>query len=128
MGEGVVSMTTREARWSVGIALALALACGTMREVGGERIETDADAVWTERVDLRLDERFLTVDRDIEVQPISIGVQEATLFVRISSLERNVTLRTSGGELSVEEFPPYRIRLISTSIEPSATVEISRLR
>lgn len=110
------------------VALAVAAlklaACATGGTRAGE--EPPPDAVWTETVDIRLDEVFITPDRALEIQPIRIGIDTATFAVRYDGLERTVELR-SPGPFSSETLPPYRVQLLSTSAEPSATIRVSRL-
>lgn len=100
-------------------------ACATGGTRAGE--ETPANAIWTESVEIRLDEVFITRDRALEVVPIEIGVDSATFQVTSESLTRDVRLQSTG-PLSSETVPPYHLRLVSTSAEPSATLQISKIR
>lgn len=100
-------------------------ACATGATRAGE--ETPANAIWTETVEIRLDEVFLTPDRALEVSPIEIGVDSASFEVRADGLTRDIELQATG-PLSSETVPPYHIRLVSTSAEPSATIRVSKLR
>jgi hypothetical protein len=108
------------------IPLVLA-ACQTISTVSGNRMEPAADAAWTEQVDLRLDERFIADSRELEIQPIQIGVDQASFLVRVGGITQTIELQSSG-PLSTRTVAPYRFELVSTSLEPSATVQISRLR
>lgn len=100
-------------------------ACATGGTRAGE--EAPANAIWTETVEIRLDEVFITRDRALEVVPIDIGVDSATFEVTSESLTRDVRLQSTG-PLSSETVPPYHLRLVSTSAEPSATLRVSKLR
>jgi hypothetical protein len=102
-------------------------ACQTSRTVSGNRMEAAADAAWTERVDLRLDERFIADSRELEIQPVQIGVDSASLVVRVGGITQTIELQSSG-PLSSQTVAPYRIELLSTSLEPSVTLQVSRLR
>lgn len=99
------------------IVALLAVACRTT----GEGTETPGE---TDRVELRLDERYVDPSGGLEVQPISIGVNRATLAVRVDGLERTVELVS--GPLGTETIAPYTFELVSTSLEPSATILITR--
>ena len=89
-------------------------------------MEAADGAVSTERVDLRLDERFVSPSEGLEVQPISIGVSRATIAVRVGGISRTLELGT--GPLGSQSVAPYRFELVSTSLEPSVTLLISRMR
>lgn len=115
---------TRTATALAAAALTIA-ACATGGARQGER--TPANAIWTETVEIRLDEVFITPDRALEVSPIEIGIDSATFDVRSEGLTRDIRLQATG-PLSSETVPPYHIRLVSTSAEPSATIRVSKLR
>ena len=78
----------------------------------------------TDRVELRLDERYVDPSGGVEVQPVSIGVNRATLAVRVDGLTRTVEL--VAGPLGTETIAPYTFELVSTSLEPSVTILITR--
>jgi hypothetical protein len=109
------------------LVLAATVACQSTQTVSGERMETAGDDVWAEEVDIRLDERFIADSRQLEIQPRQIGVNQATFFVRVGGITQDVELHTSG-PLSARSITPYRFELLSTSMEPSARLRISRLR
>lgn len=114
---------TRTGATLAAVALTLA-ACAAGGTRAGERVPPNA--IWTETVEIRLDEVFLTRDRALEIVPLRIGVDSATFDVNSESLRRDVRLQSSG-PLSSETVPPYHIRLVRTSAEPSATLQISKL-
>lgn len=107
-------------------AMLVATACQTTAPAG-ERGADPENIEWSETIDIRLDERAVFDSRALEIQPIRIGIDQASLFVRVDGLERTVDLRTTG-PLGSETIPPYRIELLSTSPEPTATVRVSRSR
>lgn len=133
MPEAAIHRPTRRAttrirtRTTVALAVAALIpaACATAGTRAGE--QTPPNALWTETVEIRLDEMFITSDRALEVTPIRIGVDSATFTVRSEGLERDIRLQSTG-PLSSETVPPYHVRLVRTSAEPSATIQISKLR
>lgn len=101
-----------------GYALVLA-ACATTTE-------TARAPVWTERVELRLDEMFSADSRAIEIRPVRIGINSAALYVRVGGIVQDVEVRT--GLAGGRTISPYRIELLSTTIRPSVNLQIMRLR
>ncbi len=80
----------------------------------------------TERVELRMSERYIDPTGGLEIQPIFIEVDRATLAVRVEGLVRTVELTT--GPMGSETVPPYSFELVSTTMAPSATVLVTRIR
>jgi hypothetical protein len=99
------------------IVALIAVACRTT----GEGTQTPGE---TDRVKLRLDERYVDPSGGLEVQPVSIGVNRATLVARVDGLTRTVEL--VAGPLGRETIAPYTFELVSTSLEPSVTIAITR--
>lgn len=122
-------MTGRHRRRTLALLLPLLLAaaCAT----GGEGARTTdwppPGALWVESFDLRTDEAVWADSRALEIQPVEIGVQSATLLTRMGGITRTIELDTTG-PLRTENLGPYAIRLIQTSAEPSATIEVAKLR
>jgi len=109
---------------TVAVALAALLAVGC--RTAGEETETRARPSEVERVELRLDERYVDPAGGLEVRPLTIGVNRVTLAVRVDGLARTISLNI--GPLGRETFSPYTFELVSTSLEPSVTLLISRTR
>lgn len=103
-------------------------ATGTANEGGVLQNEDwpPAGALWVETFELRPDEALYADGRALEIQPIAIGVQEATLLVRVEGIDQIIELDTTG-PLAVETIPPYSIHLVSTSGEPTASIEVAKL-
>lgn len=121
-------MRSRHATFPVAVAIAVAsAACASAGGTRGRTVEVPANAEWTERVELRLDERLILDGRALEVQPLSIGVNRATLQVRANSIDRTIDLQADTA-LDAETVPPYHIRLVSTSAEPSVTIQVTKLK
>lgn len=89
-----------------------------------ERRATAGTAVSAETADLRLDERYIDPSGGLEVQPINIGVDSATLAVRVDGISRTIELRP--GSLGRQTVAPYTFELIGTSMEPSVSILITR--
>jgi hypothetical protein len=107
----------RAGMMGVVIVVLLAIACQTTQQ----GTESPGE---TERVELRLDERYVDPSGGLEVQPVSIGVSRATLAVRVDGLTRTIEL--VAGPLGRETIAPYTFELVSTSLEPSVTILITR--
>ena len=75
-------------------------------------------------IQLRLDERYVDPAGGLEIQPISIGVDRATLAIRVDGIARTLTLRS--GPLGRQSFSPYTFELSGTSLEPSVTLLVTR--
>lgn len=106
------------------VLLLAALACTT---TSSSRAPATA-AVWSEEVDLRLDERFVDPGGGLAVQPLAIELSRAVLAVRVGGISETIELHTGSGPLSSRTILPYRIELQSTTIEPSVRLRLSRLR
>jgi hypothetical protein len=105
---------------AVALVALLAIGCRTAGE------GTPARPMEVERVELRLDERYVDPAGGLEVQPLRVGVNRVTLGVRVDGLARTIDLNV--GPLGRETLSPYTFELVSTSLEPSVTLLISRTR
>jgi hypothetical protein len=109
---------------AVALVPLLAIGCRTAGEdTAGERTTRAAEV---ERVELRLDERYVDPAGGLEVRPLTIGVNRVRLAVRVDGIARTIDLNV--GPLGRETFSPYTFELVSTSLEPSVTLLISRTR
>ena len=105
--------------------LAALFAAACMTTVGGTERDTMPPDT-SERVEIRLGERYVDPGGGLEIQPTLIEVNRAVFVVRVNGIAREIALTT--GSLGSETVPPYTFQLVSTSITPSATVLIERRR
>ena len=80
----------------------------------------------TDRVEIRGNERYIDPTGGLEIQPILIEVNRATFAVRVEGIVRELELTT--GPFGSETIPPYTFELVSTTMQPSATLLITRAR
>jgi hypothetical protein len=93
--------------------------------VGQEGVaNVPGEEVWKTDLDLQLGERAIVDSGRLEVTLVSVGVDEATVLVDSQAGRRRETLRVGPSGSLVH--PPYEIRLLSTGIDESATLQIRR--
>jgi hypothetical protein len=103
----------------VGIVIVAACRTTTEGRRGATGMPASADVI-----QLRLDERYVDPAGGLEIQPISIGVDRATLAVRVDGIARTLTVRS--GSIGRQRFSPYTFELSATSLEPSVTLLVTR--
>lgn len=101
------------------IAALSACMATTERRSGTTGLPASADVI-----QLRLDERYVDPAGGLEIQPIAIGVDRATLAVRVDGIARTVTVRS--GSIGRQRVSPYTFELTATSLEPSVTLLVTR--
>ena len=108
------------------IPAAVAVLAMTACQTAGAGQRTEGAELWTEEVELRLDEMFVADGREIEVLPVRVEINRAVLQVRSGGITQRIELIS--GPLSSRRLGNYRIELISTTIQPSVNLRISRIR
>ena len=108
---------------AVVVGTLLAAACtATVGEQGVANVP--GEEVWKTDLELQLGERAIVDSGRLEVTLVSVGVDEITLLVDSQAGRRQETVRTGPDGSLVH--PPYEIRLLSTGIDESATIQIRR--
>lgn len=107
------------------LAAAVFVVAGCTASVDREGVSNvPGQEVWKTDLELQLGERAIVDGGRLEVTLLTVGVNEATLLVDSRGGTRQETIRTGpGGSL---QHPPYEIRLLSTGLDDSATVQIRR--
>lgn len=111
-------------------ALALSvLAAGACQTTtpAGERVPGPyGDLEWVRSETLRIGEREFFDDGLLQVALLDVGIDDAIVSVRTDGVTRRARIRTgpAGGVLVTH----YQVRLVSTTISDTATIEVSRLR
>lgn len=106
-----------------GAAVALALAGACMTTIPVEDRE-DAGREWTRYADLSIGERAIFDGGALDLTLTGVGADEVTLIVEHHGIRRQERLRTGIG--GIQDYPPYEIRLVSTSVANTATIEVSK--
>jgi hypothetical protein len=111
--------------WILALAPLLA-ACVLSVNEGGENRGYPGDTVWRQEIEM-LEGQVAHIDsRALSIYLEDVGVDRATVTLVKGGVERTVTLRAKlAGE---EAMPPYSVRLVSTGIDNSATVEVTKYR
>lgn len=101
------------------------LAAGACQTTAGERTP-GGDLEWVRSATLRIGDREFFDDGLLEVALLDVGIDDAVVSVRTDGVTRRARIRTgpAGGVLVTY----YQVRLVSTTISDTATIEVSRLR
>lgn len=114
-------MNRRRARGGTLAALGALLAVGCMATipVGDDRADEGA-----ERAHLMIGERAFFDGGAVVVTLTGVGVDEAIIDAEVNGIRRRTRIRAGLG--GAARYPPYEIRLVSTSISNEATIEVVR--
>lgn len=84
------------------------------------------DTVWRQEIEM-LEGQVAHIDsRALSIYLEDVGVEQAVVTLTKAGVERTVTLRSKlAGE---ETMPPYSVRLVSTGVDDSATIEVTKFR
>ena len=84
------------------------------------------DTVWRQEIEM-LEGQVAHIDsRALSIYLEDVGVDSAIVTLTKAGVERTVTLRSKlAGE---ETMPPYSVRLVSTGVDNSATIEVTKFR
>lgn len=110
------------------VAPLVALVAGCVLSVNdrGDDRGYPGDTVWRQEIEM-LEGQVAHIDsRALSIYLEEVGVDQAIVTLTKAGLERTVTLRSRlAGE---ETIPPYSVRLVSTGINDSATLEVAKFR
>lgn len=104
-----------------GLLGALVLAAGCMATIPVEDDRADEGA---RRAHLTIGERAIFEGGAVVVTLTGVGVNEATIIAEVNGIPRRTRIRTGLG--GAAQYPPYEVRLVSTSISNEATIEVVR--
>jgi len=110
----------------IALLLALVSACVLAVNDRGDDRGYPGDTVWRQEIEM-LEGQVAHIDsRALSIYLEDVGVDQAIVTLSQAGLERTVTLRSRlAGE---ETMPPYSVRLVSTGINDSATLEVAKFR
>ena len=105
---------------------ALVAACVLSVNDRGEDRGYPGDTVWRQEIEM-LEGQVAHIDsRALSIYLEDVGVDSAIVTLTKAGVERTVTLRSKlAGE---ETMPPYSVRLVSTGVDNSATIEVTKFR
>ena len=106
--------------------VALVAACVLSVNDRGDDRGYPGDTVWKQEIEM-LEGQVAHIDsRALSIYLEEVGVDQAIVTLTKAGVERTVTLRA--GLAGEETMPPYSVRLVSTGINDSATLEVTKFR
>ena len=106
--------------------LGVAAACVLSVNEGSDNRGYPGDTVWRQEIEMQEGQVAHIDSRAISIYLEDVSVDQALVTLTKAGVERTVTLRSRlAGE---ETMPPYSVRLVSTGIDDSATLEVTKFR